>query len=99
MSEHYVYMLASKRNGTLYVGMTEDLGKRVVRHKGGRGSKFVEKYNVHKLVYYEKVKNYQEACKREQELKRWKREWKIALIEQLNPEWRDLSERYSNKKS
>ena len=91
MQEYYVYILASKRNGTIYVGMTEDLGKRTVRHKKGRGSKFVQKYKIHSLVYYEKVKGYREARKRERQLKWWKRKWKLALIEQLNPKWRDLS--------
>ncbi|MFH1371186.1 MAG: GIY-YIG nuclease family protein [Planctomycetota bacterium] len=65
MQEYYVYMLASKRNGTLYVGMTEDIGKRVVRHKKGRGSKFVNKYTLAMLVYYEKVNSYLEARRRE----------------------------------
>ena len=89
---YFVYILASKKNGTLYVGMTKDIGKRVVRHKAGKGSKFVQEYNVKKLVYYETVNNYEEACKRERQIKWWKRKWKLALIEQMNPEWRDLSE-------
>ncbi len=91
MSEHYVYILASRKNGTLYVGMTEDIRKRIVRHKIGRGSKFVKKYNAHRLVYLEKVKNFNEACKRERQLKWWKRKWNLALIEEMNPEWKDLS--------
>jgi putative endonuclease len=65
MPGYYVYILASKRNGTLYVGMTDDLGKRVVRHRNGRGSKFVQKYNLYKLVYYENVNGYREARSRE----------------------------------
>ncbi len=92
MQKYYVYILASKRNGTLYAGMTKDIAKRVVRHKDGRGSRFVPKYNTHGLVYYEKVNGYREARKRERQLKWWKRKWKLALIEQLNPEWEDLSE-------
>ena len=91
MREYYVYILANRRNGTLYVGVTGDIAKRVVRHKGGKGIKFVQKYNVDKLVYYEKVNSYREACKRERQIKWWKREWKLALIEQMNPEWKDLS--------
>jgi putative endonuclease len=91
MREYYVYILANKRNGTLYVGMTDNLAERVVRHRNGRGSKFVQKYNLHGLVYYEKVNGYREARSRERQLKWWKRKWKIALIEQMNPEWRDLS--------
>ncbi len=89
---YYVYILASKRNGTLYVGITEDLGRRVVRHRNGRGSKFVQKYNLDRLVYCEKVNGYREARSRERQLKWWKRKWKLALIEQINPEWRDLSQ-------
>lgn len=92
MQEYYVYILSSKRNGTLYVGMTEDIAKRVIRHKGGQGGKFVKKYNIQRLVYFEKANDYHEACSRERQLKWWKRKWKLALIEQMNPEWKDLSE-------
>jgi putative endonuclease len=91
MREYYVYMLASKKNGTLYVGMTEDIAKRIVRHKGGKGSKFVKKYNIQRLVYFERAKDYREARSRERQLKWWERKWKLALIEQMNPEWKDLS--------
>ena len=91
MREYYVYILASKRNGTLYSGMTNDLAKRVKSHKNGSGSKFVKKYKVHLLVYFEKVIGYLAARKREKQLKWWKRKWKLALIEQMNPKWRDLS--------
>ena len=92
MREYYVYILANKRNGALYVGMTDDVAKRVVRHRNGEGSKFVQKYNLDRLVYYEKVNGYREAHSRERQLKWWKRKWKLALIEQMNPEWRDLSQ-------
>jgi len=91
MREYYVYILANKHNGTLYVGITDDLARRVVRHKNGRGSKFVRKYNLDRLVYCEKVNGYREARNRERQLKWWKRKWKLALIEQMNPEWKDLS--------
>ena len=91
MQEYYVYILANKRNGTLYVGMADDLAKRVERHKEGRGSKFVRRHNLAILVYYEKVNGYREARSRERRLKWWKRKWRLALIEQMNPEWRDLS--------
>jgi putative endonuclease len=74
--------------------MTEDLGKRVVRHKKGRGSKFTQKYNLTILVYYEKVKSYLEARRKERQLKWWKRKWKLELIEQMNPEWKDLSQEF-----
>ncbi len=93
MQDYYVYILASKRNGTLYVGTTSDIAKRIVRHKNIRGSKFVQKYNVHRLVFYEKANGYREARKRERQLKWWKRKYKLAIIEQMNPEWRDLSEK------
>jgi len=86
-----VYILANKRNGALYAGITEDLANRTIRHRNGRGSKFVQKYNLDKLVYYEKVSGYREARRRERQLKWWKRKWKLALIEQMNPEWKDLS--------
>ena len=85
-----MYILASKRNGTLYVGMTDDVAKRIVEHRNGRGSKFVQKYNLGRLVYYEKVNGYREARRRERQLKWWKRRWKIRLIERLNPNWEDL---------
>jgi putative endonuclease len=73
--------------------MTKDIAKRVVRHKGRRGSKFVQKYDIKLLVYYEKVNGYSEARKKERQLKWWKRKWKLAIIEQTNSEWNDLSEK------
>jgi putative endonuclease len=90
MQEYYVYILASRKNGTLYVGMTEDITKRVVRHKGRQANEFTAKYDVLKLVYYEKHKSLEEAVKREKQLKKWNRRWKIRVIEQLNPKWEDL---------
>ena len=90
MCEYYVYILASRKNGTLYVGMTEDIAKRVVRHKGGKGSKFTKDYEVNKLVYLEKCENRQTAMNREKQLKKYNRRWKIRLIEQFNPKWEDL---------
>jgi len=92
MREYYVYILAKKRNGALYIGMSKDLAKRVATHQKGRGSKFVQKYSIYKLVYYEKVKGHRDAHSRERQLKWWKRKWKLALIEQMNPEWKDLRE-------
>ena len=85
-----MYILASKRNGTLYVGTTEDLAKRIVRHKGRRASKFTAKYDVRKLVYYEKHKSLKESLKREKQVKKWERQWKMRLIESQNPDWKDL---------
>jgi len=87
---YYVYILASKKNGTLYIGMTSDLIKRVFEHKEGLVEGFTKKYNVKKLVYYEKTNNVEEAIKREKGLKKWKRNWKIELIEKQNPKWSDL---------
>ena len=99
MREYYVYILVSRKNGTLYVGMTEDIAKRVIRHKGGRGSKFVKKYNIQRLVYFEKANDYSEACNKERQLKSWERKWKLALIEQMNPEWKDLSNEFLDPRS
>jgi putative endonuclease len=90
MQEYYVYILASKRNGTLYVGMTKELGKRIVRHKNKRANQYAAKYDVDKLVYYEKHKNQEDALKREKQIKKWRRQWKMKLIENHNPEWDDL---------
>ena len=87
---HYVYMLTNKRNGTLYVGMTKDIAKRIIRHKGRQANEFTAKYDVLKLVYYEKHKSLEEAVKREKQLKKWNRRWKIRIIEQLNLKWEDL---------
>ena len=86
-----MYILASKRNGALYVGMTEDVAKRVVRHKDKRANQFTAKYDVKKLVYYEKQGSLEEAIKREKQLKKWNRRWKIRIIERFNPGWEDLS--------
>lgn len=90
MCEYYVYILASRRNGTLYVGMTEDIAKRIVRHKGRQANEFTAKYDVLKLVYYETQKSLEEAVKREKQIKKWRRQWKIKLIEKHNPGWEDL---------
>jgi len=85
-----VYILASERNGTLYVGIAADLNARMTRHKDGNGSKFVNEYGVGKLVYYEKHESREAAALRERQLKKWNRRWKIRLIEKMNPEWEDL---------
>jgi putative endonuclease len=91
MQEYYVYILASKKNGALYVGMTGDIGKRTVRHKAGNGCKFTKDYGINKLVYLEKCENRQTAMTREKQLKKYNRRWKIKLIERQNPTWQDLS--------
>jgi putative endonuclease len=86
----HVYILASKRNGTLYIGVTSDLIKRVWQHKNNLVEGFTEKYRVHRLVYYEQHENAESAIRREKRLKEWKRQWKLALIEKDNAEWEDL---------
>lgn len=92
----FVYILASKENGTLYVGVTADLEHRIWQHKNGEGSAFTKKYKVDKLVYYEELETMTHAIKREKNLKVWKRDWKIRLIAKNNPHWDDL---YANIKS
>jgi len=89
-NQYYVYILASKRNGTLYIGFTSDLVKRVYEHKNNLVDGFTKKYGVHTLVYYETTGDVASAIMREKRLKKWKRRWKIELIEKENPEWRDL---------
>lgn len=89
----YVYILSNKRNGTLYVGVTNDIVRRVFEHKTGKNkSSFSFRYGVKKLVYYEFHFGPMVGIRREKQIKGWKRKWKIALIEQDNPEWADLSE-------
>jgi putative endonuclease len=91
MRTFYVYMMASQRNGTLYVGSTSDLIKRVWEHKNHViPSSFTAQYNVHQLVYYEVHCTIFEAARRENRLKNWCRQWKLNLIEGGNPKWRDL---------
>lgn len=82
--------MASKKNGTLYVGVTSDLIKRVWEHKEGTGSDFTKKYNIKTLVYYEIIDYWENAVKREKNIKAWKRDWKINLIEENNKNWNDL---------
>jgi putative endonuclease len=88
--QYYVYMLASKSYGTLYVGVTNDLVRRAYEHKEGIINGFTERYGVHKLVYYETHQDIREAIMREKRIKRWRRDWKINLIETNNPHWIDL---------
>jgi putative endonuclease len=90
MKSVYVYIMASCRIGTLYVGSTSDLIKRVWEHKNKVIAGFTARYNVHLLVYYEVHETYVEAAKREKRFKNWCRQWKLNLIEDLNPAWRDL---------
>jgi putative endonuclease len=84
-------MLASGRHGTLYIGVTNSMLNRLTQHRTGKGSAFVAKYEVHRLVYLESYGHPEDAIRREKQLKNWRREWKIRLIEEDNPEWGDLS--------
>jgi putative endonuclease len=86
----FVYILASKRNGTLYVGMTDDLVKRVWQHRNNTIVGFTKRYGVKMLVWYEPHESRESACIRERQMKKWNRAWKIELIEQTNRDWRDL---------
>ncbi len=83
--------MASKRNGTLYTGVTGNLQKRVYEHKNHVMKGFTEKYNVHMLVWYEMTNSIESAIKREKQIKKWNRKWKLELIEEKNPLWKDLS--------
>lgn len=85
-----VYILASRRNGTLYVGITSDLVKRVWQHKNDQAEGFTKKYAVHDLVYFEFLENMLSAIQREKQIKKWRRNWKIEMIEAKNPNWTDL---------
>ncbi len=90
MKIYCVYILASKRNGTLYIGVTSNLKKIIWEHKEKMVEGFTKKYNVNKLVHFEQTENVHSALQREKQLKKWNREWKINLIEEENPEWEDL---------
>jgi putative endonuclease len=85
-----VYLLASRKNGTLYVGVTSDLIKRIWEHKSDAVEGFTKKYGVHTLVWYETHENMESAISREKAIKGWKRQWKLELIEKENPQWNDL---------
>ena len=85
-----VYILASRRNGTLYVGVTSDIVKRVWQHKNDEAPGFTKRYSVHSLVWHEVHKTMESAIGREKALKEWKRAWKLELIEKVNPQWQDL---------
>ena len=89
---YYVYILANERNGTLYTGVTNDLARRTGQHKEGQGAVFTRRYGTRKLVYAEEHEDVRGAIVREKRIKRWKRQWKLALIEEGNPEWCDLFE-------
>lgn len=90
--DYYVYLMASKPQGTLYLGVTSDLRRRVWEHKTGTVPGFTSKYQVDRLVWYEIHTHIEAAILREKQLKNWRRAWKIAMLEAVNPEWRDLYE-------
>ena len=89
--QYFVYILASRRNGTLYTGVTNDLSRRIREHKAGLVGSFTRTYGVKQLVYFEPYSSILEARAREYSLKRWRRAWKLDFIEKDNPTWRDLS--------
>jgi putative endonuclease len=88
----YVYVLASHKNGTLYIGVTSDMVKRVYEHKNDLADGFTKEYKVHTLVYFEIHDSIEDAIHREKQMKKWNRKWKLRLIEEKNPDWKDLYE-------
>lgn len=98
MRQHYVYILTNNSNNVLYIGMTNNLQRRIMEHKLRINThSFSNRYNVTKLVYYEVVSDRYSAKVRERQLKKWLRKWKDALISEANPEWEDLSKKITNK--
>lgn len=92
MKDYFVYIMASKRNGTLYVGVTNNLVRRVWEHKQGLIEGFTSKYDVTMLVWFEMTGSIESAITREKNIKAWQRSWKMRLIEESNPDWKDLYE-------
>ena len=90
MHRYFVYILCSKRNGTLYIGVTSDLVRRIWEHRNDLVEGFTKRYGVHRLVWYELHKSMESAIQREKRLKEWRRTWKLELIERTNPDWEDL---------
>lgn len=93
MKNYYVYILTNKPNGTLYIGVTNDLARRMYEHRNKLINGFTKKYNLKKLIYFEVFDRIEDAILREKRLKKWNRQWKIELIEKTNPNWIDLYER------
>ena len=92
MAQGYVYIMANRKNGAIYVGVTNNLAARIYAHKEGRGSGFCKRYNVKMLVWYETYDMVTDAIQRETTMKHWSRAWKLTLIEKDNPNWNDLYE-------
>ena len=88
----YVYIMASQRNGTLYIGVTNDLVRRVTEHREGKIEGFTQRYDIKMLVWYEQTERMDDAIAQEKRMKEWQRDWKIQLIEKTNPDWQDLYE-------
>jgi putative endonuclease len=86
----YMYVLSSGKYKTLYTGVTNDIARRATEHRAREGSVFTKKYHTHNLVYFEKHDRIEDAIERERRVKKWERNWKIELIESINPKWRDL---------
>lgn len=97
MKQFYVYILASKKEGVLYIGVTNDLERRVLEHKKKINKGFTSRYNIDKLMYFEIFSSIEAAIVREKQMKKWKREWKVNQIIKKNPEWEDLSKEWFNK--
>ncbi|MFA6184020.1 MAG: GIY-YIG nuclease family protein [Parcubacteria group bacterium] len=91
MKHYYVYILTNKKDGVLYIGITNNLERRVCEHKNKKIKGFTEKYNLDKLIFYEETNDVAFAIQREKQLKKWNRKWKIDLIEKDNPNWTDLA--------
>ena len=91
-TQYYLYILTNKSNNVLYIGVTNDLIRRIFEHKNKLVEGFTKKYNLRKLVYYEATNDIEGAINREKQLKNWHRDWKINLIDQFNPDWKDLSD-------
>lgn len=91
----FVYMMASARNGTIYIGVTSDLPNRVIRHRDGTFGGFTARYGCKMLVWFEQHAEIETAIRREKQMKEWRRAWKLRVIEEMNPEWNDLSEPFT----
>ena len=89
---YYVYILASGKHGTLYIGVTNNIQQRLDLHRSGLGSEFIKKHEIHRLVHLEEYQSPEEAIRRQKQLKKWNRDWKIRLIESENPDWSDRSD-------
>ncbi len=92
----YIYILANKKNGTIYTGVTNDIVRRVFEHRQGFVDGFSKKYDLKSLVYFDSFESIYDAITMEKRIKRWRREWKLALIEKLNPDWQDLYEQLTS---